>query len=613
MADSQAKNSARDISAPTKSKRAFTAQGEFLRSFALQVVLIIAISLIFAGGIAVWIVFNGNRSAVVAIAPRVTESIAAMLSEADVKSSAQLAALGPKIEDIPYVNRIEIEIGAGNSGAPSENPAPPLQYRSPSGKKVFLRTQAPIRNSEGVVVGRLNVEFSPIGVGWLGVAIWTHLGVLTSAALLAYWLLYSRTRRQLRPLEQIQDNLVAFHEGVEPTLDLLTVQDEDGFLSEAWNTFIDRVAALRREVERSRCRTVLASTHDASSAMHRTIVEHLPIGIMRLDDREAVTLTNAAAVTLLNLSRSTGGSQLLAERISDTELTVKILGLRKAMPGSSVDLRIARQGNESVIRVTPMPLSSPLDDMTLLLQDVSQLVQAERSRDEFLVHITHELRTPLTNIRAYVETLSQDFLDDENARRECYNVIMSETRRLSKLIEDVLSVSQIEAGGTRLVRTNVRVEELLRQTAQEMQAAAEAKDIALTLKIPSKVPMVPADRHRLHQVWTNLIGNAIKYTPPNERVSVEVETEGNRLCVRVSDTGIGIPPECHEKIFEKFYRVSDAAVSATEGTGLGLAITREILRIHGGSIRVDSSVGKGSTFIVELPTVKSVENELVGA
>jgi signal transduction histidine kinase len=259
---------------------------------------------------------------------------------------------------------------------------------------------------------------------------------------------------------------------------------------------------------------------------------------------------------------------------------------------------------DTVVRILPLPSDADTGELTVMIQDISQLVQAERSRDDFLAHITHELRTPLTNIRAYTETLSQDFIADEEARRQCYNVIMAETRRLSKLIEDVLSVSQIEAGGARMARTAVRIDELLRETVHETQAAAESKGIELTLKLPSKLPLVHGDRHRLHQVWTNVVGNAIKYTPSGGRVSVEAEASDERISVRVTDTGIGIAPEHHEKIFEKFFRVVDPAVDATEGTGLGLSITREILRMHGGAIRIESTPGKGSTFTVELPAAR---------
>ena len=239
---------------------------------------------------------------------------------------------------------------------------------------------------------------------------------------------------------------------------------------------------------------------------------------------------------------------------------------------------------------------------------MSQLIEAARSRDTFLAHITHELRTPLTNIRAYAETLNEDFFDDEQTRRECYNVIMSETRRLSRLIEDVLSVSQIESGASRFERVQVRLDQSLRQTVQDVQASADAKSIELNLQIPSKVPAVLGDRMRLQQVWVNLLGNAIKYTPQGGSVSVGVQSDERVVRVCVSDTGIGIDPQYHEKVFEKFFRTDQPDVSATEGSGLGLSITQEIVRMHGGSIRVESEMGSGATFIVELPLARETSD-----
>ena len=238
-----------------------------------------------------------------------------------------------------------------------------------------------------------------------------------------------------------------------------------------------------------------------------------------------------------------------------------------------------------MVRLTPIPVLDGADDeLVVMVQDVSQLIEAARSRDAFLAHITHELRTPLTNIRAYAETLNEDFFDDEQTRRECYNVIMSETRRLSRLIEDVLSVSQIEAGASRFERVSVRIDQSLRQAVQDVQASADAKSIELSLNIPSKVPSVQGDRMRLQQVWVNLLGNAIKFTPEQGSVSVSVQSDEQVLRVCVTDTGIGVDLEHHEKVFEKFYRVDQPDVSATEGSGLGLSITQEIIHQFCGTV-----------------------------
>jgi signal transduction histidine kinase len=244
----------------------------------------------------------------------------------------------------------------------------------------------------------------------------------------------------------------------------------------------------------------------------------------------------------------------------------------------------------------PIPCATPAAD------DGDPARRYERSRDEFLAHVTHELRTPLTSIRAYAETLNDDWFSDEQTRRTCYRVIMTETQRLSRLIEDILSVSQIQAGALRLQRAPLRLDELLRDVLRDFQADADAKGIELQWETPVATPLVLADRARLHQVWTNLVGNALKYTPAGGRVSLRVGADPDRARVEVADTGIGIAAEHHERIFEKFYRVPDAAVVAAPGAGLGMSIARDIVGLHGGTIRVDSSPGCGARFIVELPT-----------
>jgi signal transduction histidine kinase len=249
----------------------------------------------------------------------------------------------------------------------------------------------------------------------------------------------------------------------------------------------------------------------------------------------------------------------------------------------------------------------------LFVQDVTQSKEAEKARDQFLYHVTHELRTPLTNIRAYAETLSQGVIDDEQTIRECYNVIMGETRRLNQLVEDILNVSQMEVGSARLDVGEVPMDDMLRKVVQDMQGNADGKQIDLVLSLPAKLPKVRGDRDRLAVVLTNLIGNAIKYTPQAGRVDVSCSAENERVRITVTDTGIGIAPEAQEKIFEKFYRVDDSRVAKIPGTGLGLAIVRETVRMHGGAVFVASTPGKGSTFTVLLPAIGLDESARRGA
>lgn len=498
----------------------------------------------------------------------------------------------------------------GSDGRPAPNAgitasaddAPPLDGAA----QLVLRT--PIRTDNAA--GMLEVGFVPGRAGFAaleGVA-WTAAGLMTVAAVGAFGLMHRMLQRRLRPISFVRDNLLAYHDGLEKSLELLALQDAAGREGAAWNTLIASVRELQQELDRARSQQALAGSKQlVLNRSSRAILDALPTGILRIDADERVQYANCSAERLLNLAPADGAAPALEERVGRA-LAETIRGLRRQGAGAWTDQQVEDGAAQSIVRLTLIPVrESGTDEVVLLLQDVSQLKEAERAREEFLAHITHELRTPLTNIRAYTETLTEDFFDDEKTRRECYNVIMSETRRLSKLIEDVLSASQMDAGVARLERTVIRVDQSLRKAVQELQAHADAKGVELSLRIPSKVPPVLGDRLRLHQVWINLIGNAIKYTPGGGSVTIDAQPEEQRLRVRVADTGIGIAPEFLDRVFDKFFRVPDPAVSAEEGSGLGLSITREIVRLHGGAIRVESAAGAGSTFIVELPLARDAE------
>ncbi|MEP0842480.1 MAG: HAMP domain-containing histidine kinase, partial [Phycisphaerae bacterium] len=158
-------------------------------------------------------------------------------------------------------------------------------------------------------------------------------------------------------------------------------------------------------------------------------------------------------------------------------------------------------------------------------------------------------------------------------------------------------------GSARLNVGEVAVDQLIRKVVQDMQGNADAKQLELILSLPAKMPRVRGDRDRLAVVLINLVGNAIKYTPSGGRVEISCAPEHERLRINVTDTGIGIAPEHQEKIFDKFYRVSDEKVQGIPGTGLGLSIVKETVRLHGGAIFVTSTPGKGSTFSLVLPAL----------
>ncbi|MFH1747155.1 MAG: ATP-binding protein [Planctomycetota bacterium] len=571
---------------------------EVFAHFGLLFIALILSGLTITGAVVIFLARHQAQAQVDESVPVVMNLAARAVHDAHCESPDSLRQLANDLMRLPQVKSCRIVLDA-HEGAEA------WQFEAVSNKQdksALRRLKTKIHGSDGEVRGQLEVGYgTPPNLVATGL-FWSVSGLVAVVCLAGFWLIYRWMQCRFRPIGFVRDNLMAYHSGAEQTLELLMLQDESGREVEAWNSLLGAVREMQRELDMFRCRKAVDSSLESlQSQSSHSILDALPVGVLQIDADDRVVYANRSAAWLLQLGDQVARHARLEECLHDHSVVTAIQRLRHNADGTGVDCRLEYSSGTISVHLTQMAPGKDVEDLVVAIQDITQLKEAESSRDEFLAHITHELRTPLTNIRAYAETLNDDFFDDEQTRRECYNVIMTETRRLSKLIENVLSVSQIEAGAAQLTRVTMRVDDTLRQAAQDVQAAADAKSIEMALRIPSKVPHVSGDRHRLQQVWTNLIGNAIKYTPEGGAVTIAVEPGERMLRVRVSDTGIGIAPEYRERIFEKFFRVTDDNVTAEEGTGLGLAITQEIVRLHGGSIWVESELGKGSTFVVELP------------
>jgi signal transduction histidine kinase len=246
-----------------------------------------------------------------------------------------------------------------------------------------------------------------------------------------------------------------------------------------------------------------------------------------------------------------------------------------------------------------MPVMHQERGAVVLITDESQRAKAEAAREAFVAQVSHELRTPLTNIRAYTETCTE--FDDPKVQAECFNVINKETRRLGRLVEEMLSRSQLDIGTMNIRSDDVDLLALLHEAVRDLKATAENMEIELVAELPSKLPLLHADRDKLAVVINNLLGNALKYTISGGRISVACEADEGGVRIKVVDTGIGIAEEHRSKIFERMYRVDSEEVKNRTGSGIGLTTALEIVQAHGGDIQVSSKPGEGSTFTVELP------------
>ena len=412
-------------------------------------------------------------------------------------------------------------------------------------------------------------------------------------------------RRTVRVNSQIENQLrrAAAAGSLEGTLSALPDVDP---AATTWNTIVQLVEDQRvgTALEARLC----GSWGSVAEQRWTDVFNAVTDGIAVCDAEGNVQSANNAMAALLNQdsSESLCGHELLAciaslgqegfEPQQLTELASAVALCR--------DVLLAGDASGGVLRVSRVPLHgeafSPNTSLWTI-RDVTQQKLAEEMRNQFLSTATHELRTPLTTIKAYAELLAQeDDLDVEKQKSFC-NTINAEATRLSRFVDQLLNVNQMEAGALTLSRYETDIERLIGEVIENIQPQAVEKTIAFEQQIPAKLPKLRVDKDKLAAALINLLGNAIKYTPAEGSVKLTVEVTADQIQFHVQDTGIGISPQELPRISEKFFRSSDSRVRNITGSGLGLAFSQEIARLHGGRILVTSELNKGSRFSLVLP------------
>jgi two-component system, OmpR family, phosphate regulon sensor histidine kinase PhoR len=254
--------------------------------------------------------------------------------------------------------------------------------------------------------------------------------------------------------------------------------------------------------------------------------------------------------------------------------------------------------------------SDPLVAM-LLLHDLTTMKRTEQMRVDFIANASHELRTPLAAVSGFIETLKGPAKDDKAAREKFLNIMAVEAERMRRLIEDLLSLTRIELNEHVPPRSEVAIEEVVRQAVAALSPLAKADNIAVVVDAPDGLPRISGERDELVQLFQNLIHNAIKYGRDNGQVSItlrQAAATGKRspdcVTIAVKDDGEGIPVEAIPRLTERFYRVDVKRSREKGGTGLGLAIVKHIVNRHNGRMQVESKLGEGSTFTITLPAVR---------
>lgn len=325
-----------------------------------------------------------------------------------------------------------------------------------------------------------------------------------------------------------------------------------------------------------------------------TIIGSMSEGMVLLNERGKIVSINPAAMRLLGTSWNCVGTDMLTV---SRNLDLHDI-LSRALQGQSEVQTVSLEAGKYQISASPIMSEEKVVGAALCFFDVTEKEKAEQMRREFTSNVSHELKTPLHSISGYAELLQNDMVKQEDIVPFA-GKIYREAQRMTSLVEDILSLSHLDEGAEDMEWTEVKLYELASKAIAGLEA--EAKAAKVTVSLSGEDCRLHGIPQLLHSIIYNLCGNAIKYNKVGGEVKVSVEKQDAGALLTVSDTGIGIPPQEQERIFERFYRVDKSRSKEVGGTGLGLSIVKHAVLIHHGTIKVDSEIGKGTTITVRLP------------
>ncbi len=375
-------------------------------------------------------------------------------------------------------------------------------------------------------------------------------------------------------------------------------KDEVGLLAATLNHMADQLHAKIAELSEDRAQLL---------AMLTSMVE----GVMVLDYRGHVLQVNPALERMFGVTRAEARGRPCAEVFQHARLNELVSTILATRTNREDEIILPPSGRCLHIEASVAGGERENEAFAVLVfHDITELRRLEKIRKDFVANVSHELRTPLTSIKGYVEALLDGAKDDPEACGKFLDIILKQSDRLNLILEDLLELSKIESGRVSFKEDPLDIRSVIERTLSMIKPMADKKGHRLVADLDDTLPPIAGDEDRLVQVLTNLLDNAVKYTPERGTITVgaRVAPESGRTApeqrvveVSVSDTGIGIPEQDRPRVFERFYRVDKARSRELGGTGLGLAIVKHIVEGHGGQVWVEANQPQGSRFVVRLP------------
>ncbi|MEW6048804.1 MAG: ATP-binding protein [Bacillota bacterium] len=376
-------------------------------------------------------------------------------------------------------------------------------------------------------------------------------------------------------------------------------RDEVGRLAAEFNAMVGKL----RELRASDVAQLAASRHKLQA-----VIDTISDGLVVTDTALRIESANPVAQEVLGWKDEQVAGRPFSEVVADDRLVELIQRQVKSPPcreeGEPCEPVLMEHKQERGSRfyladATAVRQDDEVLGVVLLLRDVTAIEEAERSRSQFMSAVSHELRTPLASLTMGIGLLAESKLFRQSPREaELVAILKEDSRRLARLVDELFEIARLRVGRLPMALVRLDVGELVEAATLPFVAQAEAQGVGLRREVPAGLPPVRADREKVTWVISNLVSNALRYTPRGGRITVSAEQRGDRVYISVEDTGIGIPKEKQETIFEPYTQLEDRARG---GAGLGLAISRDIVRAHGGRLFVESEPGKGSRFTFSLP------------
>ncbi|MDO7906101.1 ATP-binding protein [Paenibacillus sp. JX-17] len=344
-----------------------------------------------------------------------------------------------------------------------------------------------------------------------------------------------------------------------------------------------------------------------------SVMANMTGGILMIDAQECIGLVNRETERMLSISSQRVTGKPYHELKRHYELTKRVEESIRSREHIHEEVKVY-QPEERLLRLDGVPMfesDGRYRGMLFLLQDVTAIRRLESMRSEFVANVSHELKTPIAAVKGFAETLLGGGVDDKETERSFLKIIYDESDRLNRLIGDILELSKIESKRAPLDCSPVHLSSFFEMLCETLEKVAEKKQISLEMMVPDEL-FIEGDEDKLRQIFINLLSNGISYTQEGGRVRVQAytlqrENEEEKIVFAVSDTGIGIPKKDLPRIFERFYRVDKGRSRNSGGTGLGLSIVKHLVELHHGTLSVESELGIGTTFTIELPVIQEQE------